>query len=129
MALASAAVLAGIGVLALSWLALTPWLVLAGIGMGMISGCIPPVTVAQVDRDHAGAASALLKTGQQLGSALGVAAAGSIYFAWALDGAMGGGMPPSQAAMFVIVALLLVCAGLAARLPSDIFAARPAQGH
>ena len=118
MAAASAAVLAGIGVLALSWLALTPLLMLAGVGMGLLSGCISPVTVAQVDRDDAGAASALLKTSQQLGSALGVACAGSIYFAFAASGRM----PPSLAASFAIAAMLLVCAVLSARLPSAIFA-------
>jgi hypothetical protein len=33
-------------------------------------------------------------------------------------------------ASFAIAALLLVCAGLAARLPSDIFTAKPiAEGH
>jgi EmrB/QacA subfamily drug resistance transporter len=122
MALAAAAVLAGIGQLALSWPQLTPLLVLAGVGMGTISGCINPVALARIDRDHAGAASALLRTCQQLGSALGVALAGSVYFAWRSDA----GPPPSLAAAMVVAALLLLCAWLAARLPARIFAAQSA---
>jgi EmrB/QacA subfamily drug resistance transporter len=117
MAASSAVTLAGIGLLDWNWPALTLPLLVAGIGMGMISGCVPPVTVAQVDRNDAGAASALLRTCQQLGNALGIALAGSVYFA-ALSKA------PSGAALMVISAMLMLCAALAARLPSGIFAAR-----
>ncbi|MFM5949069.1 MAG: MFS transporter, partial [Novosphingobium sp.] len=80
MTVSALATLAGIGTLALSWQTLAPLLVLTGLGMGTLSGCIAPVSVAQVDRDHAGAASGLLKTAQQLGGALGIAMAGSVYF-------------------------------------------------
>jgi hypothetical protein len=44
-------------------------------------GCIGPIVVSEVDRDHAGAASAMMKTCQQFGGALGVALVGSLYFA------------------------------------------------
>lgn len=117
MAVTGAAVLAGIGALGMDWLTLAPLLMLAGTGMGMVSGCVPPVTLAQVDRDHAGAASGLLKTGQQLGAALGVALAGSAYFSWRSH-ATGS---PSLAATAVIATLLLAVAMLAARLPAQIF--------
>jgi EmrB/QacA subfamily drug resistance transporter len=99
---------------------LAPWLALAGLGMGTSSGCIGPITVAQVDRAHAGAASSLLKTCQQLGSALGVALAGSIYFA--IGGS--GRIPPSLTTAGVVAALLCCCALLALRLPTNIFARR-----
>lgn len=117
MAMAAAATLAGIGTFALSWLQLAPILVVAGLGMGMLSGCISPVSVAQVDRAHAGAASALLKTCQQLGAALGIAMAGSVYFA--VSGY--GGIAPSLATLSVIVVLLMACSLLAFRLPDKIF--------
>lgn len=117
MALAVVSLIAAIGLTTLNWPALTPSLVLAGAGMGMLSGCISPVAVAQVDRDHAGAASGLLKTSQQLGAALGVALAGSIYFAWSGHP----GVPPSLAAVTGIEVLLVTCALLAMRLPADIF--------
>lgn len=122
MTVAASGVLAGIGVLALPWPALAPLLVLAGLGMGTLSGCIVPVSVAQVDKDHAGAASGLLKTAQQLGSALGIALAGSVYFAWKGNPQV----PPSLAAAAVIAGLLVLCVLLALRLPERIFApARP----
>ena len=117
MTLAVVALIAAIGLTGATWPFLTPWLVLAGAGMGMLSGCISPVAVAQVDRDHAGAASGLLKTSQQLGAALGVALAGSIYFAWSGHP----GVPPSLAAVAGIALLLVACAVLATRLPRDIF--------
>ncbi|MDE2435609.1 MAG: MFS transporter [Sphingomonadales bacterium] len=117
MALATSAVLAGIGALALPLPALTPLLVMAGLGMGALSGCIAPVAVAQVDKDHAGAASGLLKTAQQLGAALGIALSGSIYFAWKGNAQI----PPSLAVVSVIAGLLALCVVLALRLPERIF--------
>jgi EmrB/QacA subfamily drug resistance transporter len=123
MAVAGASVLVGIGTMAMDPIALVPLLLAAGLGMGMISGCVPPVTVAQVDRDHAGAASGLLKTGQQLGAALGVALTGSAYFAWRAREA---GSPAIAAAAIVVLALLAVAA-LAARLPERIFVQRAAR--
>lgn len=117
MAAGSSAVLAGIGAGHLSWTALAPLLVIAGTGFGLVSGCLPPVSVAHVARDHAGAASGLLKTCQQLGAAMGVAIVGSVYFAWGQDAAVA----PSLGALFALVPLLLGCAMLAMRLPGDIF--------
>lgn len=124
MLLASSAVLAGIGALLLSWQALAPLLVLSGLGMGALSGCIAPVAVAQVAKDHAGAASGLLKTAQQLGGALGIALAGSVYFAWRGDPAV----PPSLATAGIIASLLALCVGLALRLPDRIFVT-PSPAH
>ena len=117
MLVASALVLAGIGWLNLSWPMLAPVLVIAGLGMGSLSGCIAPVSVAQVDRDHAGAASGMMKTAQQIGGALGIALAGSVYFAWG----RGAGVPPSTAAIAVIASLLAISVLLASRLPGNIF--------
>lgn len=125
MAIASALVLAGISAWRLDYVMLVPVLVIAGIGMGTISGCIAPVSVARVDRDHAGAASGLLKTFQQVGSALGVALAGSIYFTLQRSDAA----PSSLASAAVVVVLLLLCSVLAVRLPGQIFETRSASGR
>jgi EmrB/QacA subfamily drug resistance transporter len=92
---------------------LVPALIAGGIGMGMLSGPIPPVTTARVDRAFAGAASGLLKTVQQVGAAVGVALAGSAYFAFFDRGLV--------AALAVIEALLIACALFAMRLRKDIF--------
>ena len=120
MAIGAGGVIAGIGPLALSWTMLAPLLLLTGMGMGALSGCIAPISVAQVDRDHAGAASGLLKTAQQLGAALGIAVAGSVYFAW--DGMLG--FPASSGAFLAIGLLLALCIAFATALPERIFAER-----
>ncbi|MBC2665500.1 MFS transporter [Novosphingobium flavum] len=103
--------------------AIVPGMVVAGIGMGMAAGCTGPIAVAQVDRDHAGSASGLLKTCMQLGSALGVALVGSLYFSWApvLGGA------PAVASALGIAVLLGLCAALAFRLPGTIFSMPPTE--
>lgn len=121
MILAAGAALAGISTFALSWPSLVPVLVAAGLGMGALSGCIAPVTVAQVDKDHAGAASGLLKTAQQVGAALGIALAGSVYFAWKGHAQIA----PSLAVAGVVAGLLALCVVLALRLPERIFTAPP----
>lgn len=121
MAAASAAVLAGIGSLALPWTVLVPFIALSGMAMGILASGIAPVTMAQVDRDHAGAASGLLKTCQQLGTAIGVALIGGIYFAWGRHR----GLAPSQPALWLIATLLVLCALIALRLPDDIFSEPP----
>lgn len=97
-----------------SLITLGPALIAGGIGMGMLSGPIPPVTTARVDRAFAGAASGILKTVQQVGAAIGVALAGSAYFAFADDGLL--------AALAVVETLLLACILFSMRLRRDIFA-------
>ncbi len=117
MAISTTLVLLAIGQ---DWSLMTvaPAMILAGVGMGMTTGCIGAITFAQMDRGHAGAASGLLKTCQQLGSAIGVAIAGSAYFVWARQF----GTAPSPFSAGIIAALLLVCAWAASRLPTSIFA-------
>ncbi len=94
-------------------------LALAGTGMGMLAGPLPPVVVADVDRSFAGTASATLRTAQQLGGAIGIAVIGSAYFAAAGTG--GGHLAglPMAGAMFVALLILAIVAAL--RLPADIF--------
>lgn len=98
------------------WWAL-PCLVLAGTGMGMTSGPLTPVILARVDRAHAGAASGLVKTVQELGMALGIAIVGTAFFAGARAGQAGAILP----AMVAIEALLAIALLLAIRLPSPLF--------
>jgi predicted MFS family arabinose efflux permease len=100
-------------------------LIVAGIGMGTLAGPMPPITLARVDRGHAGVAGAMHKATQQVGGALGGAVIGTLYFQ-----AIGSG---AEAELFrnafplasVAVAALLVGASTAlAGLPSDIFVVR-----
>ncbi len=87
-------------------------LVLAGLGMGVISGPLGPIVVAEVDRARAGTASATFRTAQQIGGALGIALVGAAYFAVdgsdaaaRLAGSAAGGLGGGGAAC-----LLLPCA-------------------
>ena len=66
-----------------AWLA--PALVLDGAGLGLVMGPIIAMVLAGVAPRHAGAASGVLASAQQLGNALGVAVVGVVYFG-ALDG-------------------------------------------
>ncbi len=95
--------------------AILPALLLAGAGMGLISGPVGSIVVARVTREEAGSASGMLKTVQQMGGALGVALGGSAYFPF--EGRHLGAI----ASLTVVVTLLLACIALASRLPRDIF--------
>jgi MFS family permease len=98
-------------------------LFLAGTGMGMVAGPLPPVVVADVDRMHAGTASATLRTAQQLGGALGIAVIGSAFFLGATGDGTGwlAGLLPAGG---VFVTLLLLSAIASTCLPADIFGTR-----
>ena len=61
--------------------ALVPGLLVAGLGMGAVAPTLIDVALRDVDPAHAGAASGIVTTSGQLGGAIGVAAAGAVYFA------------------------------------------------
>ncbi|KQN40877.1 hypothetical protein ASG37_03685 [Sphingomonas sp. Leaf407] len=111
------------------WLALPPGLIgaallVAGIGMGTLSGPLGPITLAGVDRNHAGVAGATLKTVQQIGGALGTALVATIYFAMIADRS-GQGAPTAFLAASGIVAIDLVgLAWLLNFLPDRLFEQR-----
>ncbi|MFI6504899.1 MFS transporter [Nonomuraea typhae] len=62
-----------------SW-RLLPGLLIAGVGMGLVSPTIADIVLAGVRRQDAGAASGILITAGQLGAAIGVALIGVVYF-------------------------------------------------
>lgn len=117
MAVSGAGALLMIGLTVWPLALLLPLVALAGVGMGMASGSIGPITVAHVEAAHAGAASGLLKASQQLGTALGVALIGGAYFAWPRLAGMSG----TLGAVALLVPVLLGCAWAASRLPERIF--------
>jgi EmrB/QacA subfamily drug resistance transporter len=98
---------------------LLPLVLVAGVGMGMVSGPIAPIAVSRVTPGHAGAASGILKTVQQIGGAFGVALAGGAFFAVGNERSL-------TPAILVIEALLAGCAVCAASLPHAIFTGRAA---
>lgn len=105
---------AGVGFIAL--------LGLAGVGMGMLAGPLPPVVVADVDRAFAGTASATLRTAQQLGGAIGIAVIGSAYLAASASAEAPLAGVPVAGALFVTLLIIAIVA--AWRLPRDIFGVR-----
>jgi hypothetical protein len=62
-----------------SWQMVIP-LIITGIGFGMVVAPTIELLLGQVPAREAGAASGLLNTGQQLGTALGVALVGVVFF-------------------------------------------------
>ncbi len=100
----------------LSWL-LAPGLALAGLGMGMVIGPLGPIVLSNVDIRHAGSASGVLSSVQQMGLAAGAAGVSSVFFA----SLMGTG-PASYAhafarALMVDITLLLGACAISFLLP------------
>ena len=62
------------------WALLVPLLV-AGIGSGLVISPNQTITLSHVPVERAGTAGGLLQTGQRIGSAIGIAAVGAIFFA------------------------------------------------
>jgi len=94
-------------------------LLVAGVGMGTLSGPLGPITLARVDRNHAGVAGAMHKTMQQIGGAMGTALIATVYFSMTADH-----RPPVTAfliATWVVAADLLAIALLLTRLPERLF--------
>lgn len=60
---------------------LAPALLLTGVGLGMLMGPLFAVTLQDVHRDDAGAASGTVKAAEQLGAVFGVTIIGAAYFA------------------------------------------------
>jgi EmrB/QacA subfamily drug resistance transporter len=92
------------------WLTLAP-LLFAGLGSGLVISPNQTLTLREVDVARAGSAGGVLQTGQRIGSAMGIAAVGSLFFShiaadprdWA--GAFTKGI--TAAIGFVIAALLV----------------------
>lgn len=59
---------------------LIPALVVDGVGMGLLTAPLIATVLADMDPRHAGAASGVLSTAQQVGVALGIALVGALYF-------------------------------------------------
>lgn len=57
-----------------------PSLFVQGLGMGLVTGPLFAITLQHVDSAHAGSASGILESVEQLGSVLGVVLLGGIFF-------------------------------------------------
>ncbi|WP_336208598.1 MFS transporter [Nonomuraea sp. LPB2021202275-12-8] len=85
-------------------------LLVAGVGSGLVISPNQAITLSEVPPAGGGSAAGILQTGQRLGSAIGIAAAGSAFF---------GSLPQGWPTAFrhgLLVVVLLVCVALAAAL-------------
>jgi MFS family permease len=94
---------------------------IAGLATGFIFMPITTTVLGGVEPEHAGSASGLLQTTQQLGSAVGVAAIVSIYASGAVPGQF---VPGAEAAFltsgaFSLAAFLVAAVGLRAPRPPE----------
>jgi EmrB/QacA subfamily drug resistance transporter len=93
-------------------------MLIAGLATGLAFMPITATVLSGVEPEHAGSASGLLQTTQQLGSAVGVAVIVSVYAAGAVPGQFVPGLQPAllTSAGFAALALLVVASVL--RAPS-----------
>jgi EmrB/QacA subfamily drug resistance transporter len=90
---------------------LVPGLLVIGAGMGLVIAPLTTTILSGVDPQRAGAASGMLATTQNVGTALGVAVTGVIFF-----GALHGGYDHALQLSLAQLAVLLVAAAALARL-------------
>jgi MFS family permease len=90
-------------------LLLVPALAVDGIGMGLLTAPLVATVVGGMDPRHAGAASGVLSTAQQVGNTIGVAAIGALFY-----GALGSDGDYAGAFELALVAVAAVCLGVAA---------------
>lgn len=100
--LQAGALVMGLGVLLYIWesgrygMAIASWqmalpLVVMGAGMGLIVAPLTDAVLSEVPREHAGSASGLINTVQQMGNALGLGLVSVVFF-----GAMGDRLAPAE---------------------------------
>jgi MFS family permease len=126
------ALLGGIGVLAFAlldagspFIAAVPGYALVGIGYGAAVPAVSAVAMGAIEVERAGVASGVLNTARQVGSAVGLAALGSIATA-AAGGALSGSgdfVTGMRVTMLVAGALVLVVAVLTVAAQRDTYPA------
>ncbi len=101
------------------WLLLAPLLV-AGTGNGLVIAPIQDFVIASVDKHRVGTASGIFSTAQRIGSAIGIAVLGSIFFTVVGHGHHHGAVPFLEAtvtAAYVNIALIVIALALVSTIP------------
>jgi EmrB/QacA subfamily drug resistance transporter len=91
---------------AAGWAAALP-LLLAGVGSGLVISPNQTLTLAEVPKERGGSAGAVLQTGQRIGTALGIAAVGAVFFAQLADNGGSWGLA-FRTALWVTIGFVLV---------------------
>jgi EmrB/QacA subfamily drug resistance transporter len=107
------------------WAAALPLLV-AGIGSGLVISPNQTLTLAEVPVERAGSAGAVLQTGQRIGTAVGIAAVGAVFFAQL---AANGGSWGLAFRAALIVTIVFVVVAFAAAVYDVTVARRAAAGE
>jgi len=111
--LLGAVVLVGIGG---SVLALAPGLILAGAGMGLVITPLATLVMNAAPPEHVGSVSGVLATAQNVGTAIGVAGIGAIFY-----GALDRGFAVAfERGVGTLAVVLLVVAALTRLLPARV---------
>jgi EmrB/QacA subfamily drug resistance transporter len=94
-----------------AWLTAVPLLV-AGIGSGLVIAPNQTVTLSEVPYTEGGAAAGVLQTGQRIGTAVGIAAVGSMFFA-TVAGSGGDWAAAFRRALMVLLCFVVVALAVA----------------
>ncbi|MEV0127234.1 MFS transporter [Dactylosporangium sp. NPDC050688] len=101
-----------------SSVALLPSLLVLGVGMGCSMAPYFDIVLAAVDEHEVGSASGTLTAAQQVGGAIGVAALGTAFFAWAQPQQLGRVFDAAlRHVLWLELGLLALAAGLSFLLP------------
>jgi len=104
------------------WFMMVPLLV-AGLGSGLVISPNQTLTLSEVPVARAGSAGGVLQTGQRIGSAVGIAGVGSLFFSRLRSDGAGPGAWPSAYQHGLAVSVAFVLVALAAAL-GDVWTAR-----
>jgi EmrB/QacA subfamily drug resistance transporter len=98
---------------------------LAGLGSGLVIAPNQTITLSEVPPEGGGSAAGVLQTGQRIGTAVGIAAVGAVFFA-AVSGTHGDWAVAFQRGLLVVLAFVLaaLCAAVA-----DLLAGRHRPGR
>lgn len=101
---------------------LAPGMLVAGLGMAMVSTTLVSIVLARVPGRDAGSASGVVNTTLQVGLAAGVAAVGTLFFTLLDDGV--GVAAATQRSLWLEIGLFLASALLSFLLPAGPVQAR-----
>jgi EmrB/QacA subfamily drug resistance transporter len=101
---------------------LAPGMLVAGLGMAMVSTTLVTIVLARVPGRDAGSASGVVNTTLQVGLAAGIAAVGTLFFTLLDDGV--GFAAATQRSLWLEIGLFLASAALSFLLPAGPMQAR-----
>jgi EmrB/QacA subfamily drug resistance transporter len=87
-------------------------LLVGGLGSGMVISPNQAITLSEVPPEGGGSAAGVLQTGQRIGTAIGIAAVGAVFFA-AVTSSHGDWAMAFRRALLVVTAFVLVALGAA----------------